>query len=105
MKTTDLLLGLPGEALLREGLADFQSGRCSAAACLVAMARPRLVRAGLITENAATAFANPEIELYRLLQQRGGDSYSAYNALVRELLSFEQALDHRLSKLLLTTDH
>ena len=46
---SDLLQGLPGEALVREGLADFQSGRCTIPACLVGMARPRLRRAGLIT--------------------------------------------------------
>jgi hypothetical protein len=100
MKTTetDLLQGLPGESLLRQGLVDFGSGHCTAAALLVAMAHPRLARAGLVSGNTSTAFADPEIKLYRLLRQRGGDSYSAYNALIRELVSFEQALDHRLAK-------
>jgi hypothetical protein len=99
MKTTDLLQGLPGEALVRQGLADFESGRCTAAACLVAMAHPRLARAGLTSGSASNTLADPEMQLYRLLRQCGGDPYSAYNALVRELVSFEQALDHRLGKL------
>jgi hypothetical protein len=101
MKTTeiDLLQGLPGESLLRQGLADFGSGHCTAEALLVAMAHPRLARAGLVSGSTSTVFADPEIKLYRLLQQRGGDSYSAYNALVRELVSFEHALDHRLRRL------
>ncbi|MCX6930149.1 MAG: hypothetical protein NT154_44095 [Verrucomicrobia bacterium] len=37
----------------------------------------------------------PERQLYRLLRQEGGDAYSRYNALIRELVSFEQALDRR----------
>ena len=92
---SDLLDGLPGEALLREGLTDFQSGRCTIPACLVGMARSRLRRAGLITGVVATSFPEPERQLYRLLRQEGGDAYSRYNALIRELVSFEQALDRR----------
>ena len=97
---SDLLDGLPGEALLREGLTDFQSGRCTIPACLVGMARSRLRRAGLITGVVATSFPEPERQLYRLLRQEGGDAYSRYNALIRELVSFEQALDRREKKLL-----
>ena len=98
MTTPDLILGLPGEALLREGLADFQSGRCTIPACLVAMAQPRLRRTGLITGVLASSFPEPERQLYRLLRQEGGDAYSRYNALIRELVSFEQALDRRQNK-------
>ena len=92
---SDLLRGLPGEALLREGLADFGSGRCTIPACLVGMARPRLRRAGLITGVLAGSFPEPERQLYHLFRQEGGDAYSRYNALIRELVSFEQALDRR----------
>ena len=95
MFVSDLLQGLPGEALLREGLADYRSGRCIIPACLVGMARPRLRRAGLITGVVAGSFPEPERQLYRLLRQEGGDAYSRYNALIRELVSFEQALDRR----------
>ena len=98
MNTSDLMLGLPGEALVREGLADFQSGKCTIPACLVGMARSRLRRAGLITGVMAASFSEPELQLYRLLRQEGGDSYSRYNALVRELVSFEQALDQRQAR-------
>jgi len=100
MSRDDLMTGLPGEALLREGLADFESGRCTISACLVGMARPRLRRAGLITGALASSFPEPERQLYRLLRQKGGDAYSRYNALIRELMSFEQALDRRQKKLL-----
>ena len=95
---SDPLDSLPGEELLRQGLADFQSGRCTIPACLVSMARPRLRRAGLITEGGAGSFPEPERQLYRLLGQEGGDAYSRYNALVRELVSFEQALDRRQNR-------
>ena len=95
MKTNDLLAGLPGESLIREGLADFKSGRCTIPACLIAMARTRLRRAGLIGDEPAPISDGPEHLLYRLLRDAGGDAYSRYNALVRELVSFESALDGR----------
>jgi hypothetical protein len=102
MITPDLMSGLPGEELLRQGLADFQSGRCTIPACLVSMARPRLRGAGLITEGGAGSIPEPERQLYRLLGLEVGDAYSRYNALVRELVSFEQALDRRQNRKLKT---
>jgi hypothetical protein len=91
----DLLTGLPGEALVREGMADFQSGRRSIAAWLAAIAGPRLCRLGLLPSSVSLSWPEPELELYRLLRRQGGDAYSRYNALLRELVSFEQALDRR----------
>jgi hypothetical protein len=98
MSPDELMTGLPGEALLRKGLADFQSGRCTVPACLVSMAQSRLRRAGLIAGVVPNCFAEPERQLYRLLREEGGDAYSRYNALIRELVSFEQALDRRQNK-------
>lgn len=95
MPVIDELTGLPGENLLRAGLADFQAGRVSVSACLIAVAQTRLQRAGLLPTGPQTGPLEPELQLYGLLQQQGGDAYSRYNALVRELVSFEQALDHR----------
>ncbi len=83
---------LPGGEMMREGLADFQCGRCTVAACLVAIARTRLSRVGLLPKSVVNPFPEPERQLYRLLRQAGGDAYSRYNALVRELVSFENAL-------------
>ena len=80
---------------MREGLADFHSGRCTIPACLVGIARSRLARAGLIQGVVAHMPVEPELQLYRLLRREGGDAYSRYNALVRELVSFEAALDSR----------
>ena len=95
MKTDDLISGLPGEQLVRQGLADFQAGLCTIPSCLVCIARPRLNRAGLMPPTVSSQFSEPEFLLYDLLKQEGGDAYSRYNALLRELVSFENALDRR----------
>lgn len=94
----DLITGLPGEALVREGLADIQAGRHTVPACLVDIARTRLSRAGVVPHGTAPQSANAELELYRLLRSRGGDAYSRYNSLVRELVSFEMALERRMRR-------
>jgi hypothetical protein len=96
MSDGDLLAGLPGEALMRAGIADLAAGRRTWAACLVDVARTRLSRAGLIPASAPPASQTAELELYALLRGEGGDAYSRYNALIRELVSFESALDRRL---------
>ncbi len=41
----------------------------------------------------------PERQLYRLLLAQGGDAYSRYNSLLRELDSFHRALDLRSRQL------
>ena len=98
MRTDDLLRDLPGEALLRQGLADLQANRPTIPACLSLMARPRLAQAGLFPDQNTIGIPEPELFLYALLRHEGDDAYSRYNALVRELVSFEQALDARLSR-------
>jgi hypothetical protein len=95
MKTNDLLSGLPGETLVRKGLANLKSGRHTPAACLTAIARNRLIAAGVIAEEETPTFPEPERQLYQLLRREGGDAYSRYNSLLRELVSFEMALDRR----------
>ncbi|HEV2453162.1 MAG TPA: hypothetical protein VGY98_02810, partial [Verrucomicrobiae bacterium] len=75
MKTDDLIRGLPGESLVREGLADIQAGRQTAPAFLVAIASPRLRRAGLLTGIHPESTPEPELSLYRLLRAEGGDAY------------------------------
>jgi len=99
MNTDDLISGLPGEKLVRQGLADFQAELCTIPACLVRIARPRLSRAGLMPQSVPGQFSEPELQLYGLLKLENGDAYSRYNALLRELVSFENALDRRISKI------
>ena len=98
MKTDELIAGLPGEPLVRQGLEDFQSGLHTIHSCLVRIARPRLSRAGLMPQGNPGELSEPELELYGLLKREGGDAYSRYNALLRELVSFENALDQRNRK-------
>ena len=62
------------------------------------LARPRLSHAGLLPQDAPVPIPEPELRLYNLLQEEDGDAYSRYNGLIRELVSFENALDHRKRK-------
>jgi hypothetical protein len=48
--------------------------------------------------NVSGQFSEVELELYDLLKREGGDAYSRFNALLRELISFENALDRRLTR-------
>ncbi|MGA2656302.1 MAG: hypothetical protein ABSH34_02175 [Verrucomicrobiota bacterium] len=95
MPPNDLLTGLPGEELVRQGLVDMQADRCTIPACLVAIGLPRMRRAGLVRQEPSALPAEAELQLYRMLRQAGGDAFSHYNALLRQLVSFEQALDRR----------
>ncbi len=95
MNINDLIVGLPGEDLVRRGLTDYKAGRRSAESYLVQIARPRLENCGLLPPEVSLLL-EPELELYRLLRSEGGDAYARYNSLSRELVSFEMALDRRV---------
>jgi hypothetical protein len=92
-----LLSDLPAAAQIIEGLRDHLENNHSIPACLVRIARPRLARAGLISPSSVHD-TSAELDLYQLLSQDGQPAHSRYNAIMRELVSFERALDHRLSK-------
>ena len=94
---SELLHGLPGAERILEGLRDYQENRLTMAACLVRMARRRLGKAGLM-EVSPPCDDGAELDLYHLLSHEGNHVHSRYNALIRELISFEHALDHRLSR-------
>ena len=95
---SDVLYGLPGEDLIRQGIADRKSGVRSEEACLVEMAEPRLIKAGLLKDGVGPSEQDEgsELFLYSLLMRFGNQAYSKYSALLRQLTSFEHALDHRL---------
>ena len=95
MNIDKLIIGLPGEDLVRRGLADYKSGRRSIESYLVQIARPRLENCGLLEPNNIDEL-ELELELYRLLWRQDGDAYARYNALLGELNSFENALDRRV---------
>ena len=82
---------LPGGQTVQRGLGDMREGRRTIFSCLVAIGQNRLRRAGLLDREPT--IPEPERQLYRLLRAEGGDAYSRYNSLLRELASFEQALD------------
>ena len=98
MNRDSLTAGLPGAELICDGLADLRAGRCTIPACLAAIGLPRLRRSGLAEDIPDPAPPDPELQLYRLLGESGGDAYSRYNSLLRQLISFEQALDRRQRK-------
>ena len=83
---------LPGSNLIQSGLEDLRTGIESPEALLVAIGRPRLIRAGIPVPDHP--FTSPEHRLYQHLWKTDPDSaHSRYNALVRRLVSFEQALE------------
>lgn len=86
---------LPGGAIVRQGLADLAAGRLSAATLLIDIARPRLTDLGIVPSTAPPPVPEAERELYRLLRSEPGDAYSRYNALIRELISFQSAASRR----------
>ena len=94
---SELLVGLPGAERILEGLRDYRENRHTMAACLVRMARRRLGKAGLMQAEPPRD-DGAELDLYQLLSHEGNQAHSRYNALIRELISFEHALDHRLSQ-------
>ena len=79
-------LGLPGGALVDEGLVDLACGRTSVASLLVSLSAPRLRREGVPVTNTQP---DPEFRLYRLLSSTEGDlAYARYNAYLRLIVSF-----------------
>jgi hypothetical protein len=89
MTTADRTERLPGADLIQRGIADLDAGRESAEALLVSIGAPRLRSAGI---RLSTPVASPEHKLYALLAAEKGDAaHSAYNALIRRLVSFERA--------------
>ena len=87
-----LLAALPGHELIGEVLADLERGHSSAAAFLVLIGAERLRKAGIAVPHVVSA--NPEHALYELLASEDPDSaHSRYNALIRQLVSFERAAE------------
>jgi hypothetical protein len=83
------LESLPGGSLVKQGAEDLDAQRESAEALLVSIGAPRLQSVGI---ELALPIASPEHKLYALLANEKGDgAHSAYNALIRRLVSFERA--------------
>ncbi len=83
------LESLPGGALVKRGVEDLNAERESVEALLVSIGAPRLRSVGI---ELSLPIASPEHKLYALLAREKGDAaHSAYNALIRRLVSFERA--------------
>ncbi len=82
----------PGGNLVERGLRDLASGRETEEALLVSIGAARLKAAGVPVPDHV--FENPERRLYDLLAREDADSaHSRYNALLRRLVSFEDAAE------------
>jgi hypothetical protein len=82
---------LPGAELIQAGLRDLENGVGSAEALVVSIGAPRLARLGFAV---AQPLPEAELRLYELLARDDPDgAHSAYNALVRRLVSFERAAE------------
>jgi hypothetical protein len=86
------LEALPGGDLVQEGIADLARGIESIPSLLVSIGAFRLRRIGLPVPDAV--IGSPELRLYEKLAESDSDSaHSRYNALVRRLVSFENAAE------------
>jgi len=86
--------GLPGADAIRVGLEDFATGRESIESLLIQIGAPRLNWLGIVLP------AQPDLDadrrLYYLLSaQHGNAAHSQFNSLIRQLVSFERALEGR----------
>ena len=88
---------LPGGLIIQQGLRDLAAGRETIASLLIAIGSPRLELLGIVQANANTLPRDPERKLYYLLGRLHGlEAHSQYNAWIRQLVSFERALEHRI---------
>jgi hypothetical protein len=86
---------LPGANLIQQGVLDLTAGRESVEALLVSVGAPRLRSLDI---DIPTPISSPEHKLYLLLALEKGDAaHSAYNALIRRLVSFEHAAARQMS--------
>jgi hypothetical protein len=86
------MLPLPGEDLVRQGVADLARGLETVPGLLVAIGAPRLRRLGFSLPEMLPVV--PEHRLYELLSVSEGDAaHARYNALIRRLVSFERAAE------------
>jgi hypothetical protein len=86
---------LPGADLVKRGVEDLDVGRESAEALLISIGAPRLRSVGI---EVSEPIGSPEHKLYLLLSDEKGDAaHSAYNALIRRLVSFERAAERKIT--------
>jgi|SRR5579884_319998 len=81
---------LPGHELVRQGVADLETGRVSVEALLLSRFAERLRAVGVVLPGGP--LADPERRMYELLDaQYGPGAHGVYNAMTRRLLSYLRA--------------
>ena len=89
--------GLPGADAIRAGLTDLAVGRETVESLLIQIGAPRLTWLGIVLPTQPDLDADRR--LYRLLAaQHGNEAHSQFNSLIRQLVSFERALEGRNSR-------
>lgn len=82
---------LPGAELIKKGIHDLREGRLTLESLLVSIGARRIRESGV---DVPEGLSTPEERLYALIAEEEGDgAHSQYNAWVRRLISFEQALE------------
>jgi len=96
---TELFANLPGAELVTEGMVDVAAGRETIAGELVKIGSPRLRDCGVEVAVLPKDALEADHRLYHLLGAiHGREAHSQYNALIRQLVSFERALEQRVSR-------
>ena len=92
--------GLPSADMIREGLADLAGGRESVSAYLMQIGSLKIRCCGIEVPVSADDALEADHRLYALLGlEHGNDAHRRYNALLRELVSFERALESRWARM------
>ena len=95
----EVLSGLPGESLIRAGLDDLDAGRETVESLMVLIGSLRMITCGIQLPDTEADILNADYRLYAMMEVlHNNDAHSQYNALIRQLVSFERALEHRISR-------
>jgi len=104
MDHLSILTGLPGEALIRQGLEDYKNGARTPTCLAILIAKPRLREFGLLNAADNDDAVGAELDLYHSFKNEP-DAFSCYKSFINELVSFQHALDHRMRRLELNSIH
>ncbi len=88
----DLPARLPGAELIESGIAALRRGEHTTESLLVALAAARLRAIGLDIPSTADRIPHPNLALYAVVRNGGGDHFD-YNALLGRLSSFANAAE------------
>lgn len=93
------MMDLPGAELIRSGMRDIVEKRETIASELVKIGSPRLRECGLTINVSKEDALVADRRLYSLLGDLHGlNAHARFNSLIRELVSFERSLEHRMRR-------